>query len=354
MSTQQVLNLNPQISITALDNVLKGLEQTTELAYLRRVAGRHGFDVTTRWNSTVDNIKNIIVNPSPQKPYASFSNLKLITLKIITSINHYYSIDYIKGGDTTKIPSMISFKNFDQAFSSVFPSKLEDGNGLPKIAGNYITAIEDMGDGIAFIFSCVILKKINGKSKMRSNEYAEQYFNTVFIPNDLSRIEYRVDKNLGRRIAEKELVNLRNEFINFMAGLRVNLVLETVNFFNAIAKIYSDKQYGRLVQVDFLDPNGDEDAVLRCRTDPKYDARYRQVVATSQGNTAQQINLKVSGVAVRLDSKLNNETISNEIGFQPSKSDWANNQFCGTFYFTQAADHSVHYGVINDILKRAK
>jgi hypothetical protein len=44
--------------------------------------------------------------------------------------------------------------------------------------------------------------------------------------------------------------------------LNIKLAVETINFYKAISNIYLDKQYGRLVQVNFLDPNGDEDAVL--------------------------------------------------------------------------------------------
>ncbi|MGP2978006.1 hypothetical protein ACTVLL_12750 [Serratia nevei] len=356
MSTQQVLNtpVTAAVPTTEIDNLLKGLEQTTELAYFRRVGGRHGFDVTTRWASTLENLRKTLSDPTKQSTPANYSNLRLITLKIITAANHYYSIDYIKGGDLNLIPTITGYNDFDPTFKSVFPSKLEDGNGLPPISGHFITSIEDMGDGKAIIYSYVVLRTINGRSKLRSNQYPEQYFNTVFIPNDLSRIEYRVDKSLGKRSADKAMGDLRKKFIELMVELNINLNLDTVNFYNAISNIYNDKSYGRLVQVDFLDPNGDEDAVLRCRNDPSYDARYREVVSKTQSGSTNSLNLKVSGVAVRLDSKLHKETVSNEIGFEPSKIDWAVNKFCGGFYFTQTADHQAHYGVINDILTRAK
>jgi hypothetical protein len=45
------------ITQAVIDITLRGLEQTNELGYFRRVGGRHGFDVTTRW-STLENIKN--------------------------------------------------------------------------------------------------------------------------------------------------------------------------------------------------------------------------------------------------------------------------------------------------------
>lgn len=37
--------------------------------------------------------------------------------------------------------------------------KLDESTGLPPSPGNFITAVEDMGDGIAVIFSYVLLKK---------------------------------------------------------------------------------------------------------------------------------------------------------------------------------------------------
>ncbi|HFF1655726.1 TPA: hypothetical protein ACGBIO_003466 [Providencia rettgeri] len=350
MSIQQVL---PNSVPTTVDTILKGLEQTNELAYFRRVGGRHGFNVTTRWSSTIDNIQKTLNEPSKAKKSANLSNLRLITLKIITSVNHYYSIDYIKGGNTNLIPNLINYSKFSSVFFNVFPSKLEEGTGLPSTPGHFITSVEKMGDGIAIIYSYVILKRISGKSKLASNYYPEQFFNTVFIPNDLSRVEYRVDKNIGKRASEKAMSDLRTQFIDLVVEEKLDLQFETVNFYKAISNIYNDKSYGRLVQVDFLDPNGDEDAVLRCRTDPNYDARYREVVSKSASGAPKSLNLKVAGLAARIDTKLGKENISNEIGFEPSKIDWSTNNFCGGFYFTQTSDHQSHYGVINDILKRA-
>jgi hypothetical protein len=135
--------------------------------------------------------------------------------------------------------------------------------------------------------------------------------------------------------------------------LNIKLAVETINFYKAISNIYLDKQYGRLVQVNFLDPNGDEDAVLVAEQTQIMMPVIARLYLKLQNGTPRSLNLEVSGVAVRLDSKVANETISNEIGFEP-KTDWSTNKFCGVFYFTQTADHQVHYGVINDLLTRAK
>ncbi|EPE7488410.1 hypothetical protein QL185_04595 [Cronobacter malonaticus] len=353
MSTQQVLSIPTTVTQTIIDNTLRGLEQTNELAYFRRVGGRHGFDVTTRWASTLDNIKKTLNDPTKHSSPANFSNLRLILLKIITSVNHYYTIDYIKSGNLNLIPNLMAYTNFSTTFHDAFPCKLEEDTGLPSTPGHFITSVEKMGDGIAIIYSYIVLKKIPGKRKLASNQYPEQYFNTVFIPNDLSRVEYRVDKKLGKRAAEKAMTDLRVNFIDIVTELKLGLVLETVNFYKAVSNIYDDKNYGRLVQVDFLDPNSDEDIALRCRTDPNYDARYREVVSKNKSGTHQSLNLQVAGLAVRIDTKLKNEPISNEIGFELNKTDWSKNKFCGVFYYTQMADHQAHYGVINDILKRA-
>lgn len=353
MSTQQVLAIPTAISQTSINNVLKGLEQTNELAYFRRVGGRHGFEVTTRWASTLDSVNKTLNDPTKQSGSANFSNLRLITLKIITSANHYYTIDYIKSGNLNLIPNLTAYSNFSSIFHDSFPRKLDEDTGLPSTSGHFITSIEKMGDGIAIIYSYVLLKKIPGKRKLASNQYPEQYFNTVFIPNDMSRVEYRVDKSLGKRSAEKAMSDLRTTFIDLAVEQNLGLKVETVNFYKAISNIYNDKNMGRLVQVDFLDPNGDEDVVLRCRTDPSYDARYREVVSKTKSGASKTLNLQVAGLAVRIDTKLNKENISNEIGFELNKTDWLTNKFCGGFYFTQMSDHQAHYGVINDILTRA-
>ncbi len=355
MSTQQAvgvvqapLNFNKE----SVEKILDALEQTAELGFFRRVGVPYGFQVSSRWAATKSNILKTLSTPDLANRNATEATLKLLFVKIITSANHFYSIDRIKGGDVKSVSKIINFSNFEKAFRDEYPKRLTEDTGLLPNAGNFITAVESMSDGIAVIFSYVLIKKISGASKLRSNQYPVQYFNTVFIPNDLSRVEYRVDRKLGRRVCDRAMLDLRNKFIEFLAENKIQLALESVNFYKAIENIYSDSSFGRLVQVDFVDPVGDEDAQLKCRNKPSYDARNRQVVETNKGNQSIITNLKVCGVAARFDTKLNGESISNEIGFEPNKSDWANNQHCDMFYLMQMADNMSHYGVINDILKR--
>lgn len=335
--------------------VILGLEQTEQLKYLHRIGSRHGFNITSRWASTSASLLKTITSPSAGSPHATLANLRFIAVKIITSANCYYAIDEIlPGSQTQALTSLKQYNKFNQTFADVFPSKLDDSTGLPSTPGHHLTTIENLGDGTAFIFSYVILKRISGKSKLSGNHYPVQFFNTVFIPNDLSRIEYRIDRKLGRRLCNKASTELRNEFLGILAEQRIILQLNTVNFFKAITNAYDDSSYGRVVQVDFIDKTGDEDASLKCRTNPKYDARNRAVVNTSQGNTKTISQLEVFGVAVRFDYHTNQELHHNEIGFETNRVDWVNRQFCEMFYFEQSSDNAVHYGVINDILKRAK
>ncbi|EJH8725755.1 hypothetical protein ACJX0I_05440 [Enterobacter hormaechei subsp. xiangfangensis] len=357
MSIQQATGVMSQPTTTynqaAVEKILDALEQTGELAYLARVASPYGFQITGRWASTKKNILTTLSNPDLANKLATEKTLRMIFLRIITSINHFYSIDYIKGGDVNGISKFVGFTNFEKVFNDAFPLKLDESNGLPPSQGNFITAVEDMGDGIAVIFSYVLMKKISGRSKLRANQYPVQYFNTVFIPNDLSRVEYRIDRKLGRRACDRALVDLRMKFIEFLAENKVSLQVESVNFFKAIDNIYKDKAFGRLVQVDFIEPKSDEDATLRCRTKPSYDARNRNVVETKDGDLSKIDGLRVRGVAVRFDYKIGDENLTNEIGFDPNKKDWAENDFCDTFYFSKMSENMSHFGVINDILKRA-
>lgn len=357
MSTQQATEVTNQTTATfnqaAVEKILDALEQTGELAYFARVASPYGFQTTGRWASTKQNILTTLSNPDVANKHATEKTLKMIFLRIITSINHFYSIDYIKGGDVSGISKFVGFSNFEKVFSNAFPLKLDESNGLPPSQGNFITAVEDMGDGIAVIFSYVLMKKISGRSKLRTNQYPVQYFNTVFIPNDLSRVEYRIDRKLGRRACDRALIDLRMRFLEFLSENKVSLQVESVNFFKAIDNIYQDKSFGRLVQVDFIEPKSDEDATLRCRTKPSYDARTRSVVETKDGDLSAIDGLRVRGAAVRFDYKIGEEQLTNEIGFDPNKKDWAEKDFCDTFYFSKMSEYMSHFGVINDILKRA-
>ncbi|ELO6194617.1 hypothetical protein QVL17_004281 [Escherichia coli] len=342
----------PTFNQKEVEKILTSLEQTEELGFFRRVGTPYGFQIGTRWAGTKDSIIRTLSNPGMAHKLATEASLKLLLLKIITSVNHYYAIDFIRGGNLKAISQFANYSNYEKCFRDAFPMKLDEDSGLPASPGHFITSVENMGDGVAIIFSYVLIKKISGRSKLRSNQYPVQFFNTVFIPNDLSRVEYRVDRKLGRRVFERAITDLRIKFLEFLSENNVSLNLETVNFYKAINNIYNDASFGRLVQVDFVDPVGDEDASLKCRTKPSYDARNRKVVETNKGNTSTISNLKVCGVSARFDYKIGSESLSNEIGFEPNKNDWANNQFCGAFYFNKMADTVSHYGVINDILSR--
>ncbi|HID9391920.1 TPA: hypothetical protein ACXIY6_000135 [Serratia marcescens] len=353
MTAQQAASTNTSAT-SPNEFLVQGLAQTGQLACLKRIATKYGFTVTSRWGSTVESLKMTLDNPSSSNPNATYGNLKRIAINIITSCNNTYSIDKIaNGGDVKKLATIANFSNFSQHFAAVFPAKLDEDTGLPSVSGHYITAIEDMGNGIAIIFSYVLLRKISGSKKMKSNMYPTQFFNTVFIPNDLSRIEYRVDRAVGKRFIDKAMAELRDNFIGLLRELKITLNLKSVNFYEAIEDIYNDKGYGRVVQADFMDITDGDDAQLRCRTNPTYDARECEVNKKNNKKTGVS-KYSVCGVAVRFDYNKKGDVYHNEIGFEPNKADWLNKKFCGSFYFEQPSDDVTHYGVINDILRRAK
>jgi hypothetical protein len=336
--------------LTPNELLVLGLSQTGQLACLKRIATKYGFKIMSRWESAVESMKQSLENPSASNPNATYDNLRRIAIKIITSCNNVYSIDEIVNNqDSAKIAALKSFTDFTPHFAKIFPARLDEDTGLPNTPGHHLTAIESLGDGTAIIFSYVLLRKVSGSRRMQSTLYPTQYFNTVFIPNDLSRIEYRVDRSIGKRHIDGAMAGLRDHFISFLTSQKIQLGLDSVNFYKAIDNIYKDAGYGRIVQADFMDISNGDDAQLRCRTNPQYDARQCQVSKKSNKS-----HYNVCGVAVRFDFENRDDKYHNEIGFEPNKADWLNRQFCGSFYFEQPSDDLTHYGVINDILIRAK
>lgn len=356
--TAQPAPLLPQPVQQALDEalILQGLAQTEQLAYFSIVGGRHGFTTTSRWNTTLESIKETLANPPQGVTHATLQNLKTITVKIITGANHYYAIDSITdGSEIHKIQSLSTLMN-DPAraneFSKVFPSRLTEATGLLPYAGHHLAAVEKLSEGLALIYAHVQVKKLT-QGRYAGEEYSEQYFNTVFIPNNLSRIEYRIDKKLGSRSSAKAIDSLRQEFITLLRLQNINLKLVSINFYKAINNAYLDKSYGRVVQADAVNAKDDEDANFRCRSGKKYDARYRKIVRTETGK---DVDMPVEHycVCVRFDYKVGKEEVYNEVGFETTRQNYINKKFCGSFFMIQQSDHIPHIGVIDDILNRAK
>ncbi|MEB2419512.1 hypothetical protein [Citrobacter sp. R-1.5.2] len=356
--TVQPTRVLPQNSIQAIEKelILLGLMQTEQLGYFSLVGGRHGFVATSRWNTTIESIRNTLDNPTQGNKHATLQALKAITIKIITGANHYYAIDEIAtGSETRKLSNLITLMSEpgrENEFSKVFPSRLTEENGLPAYAGHHLAAVEKLSDGIALIYAHVQIKKIP-KGKYAGETYSEQYFNTVFIPNTLSRIEYRIDRKLGSRAAAKAMEEIRYEFLALLNLKDINLQLTSVNFYKAINNAYQDKNYGRVVQADAVNAINDEDANFRCRSGKKYDARYRKIVRTETG-TDVDMPIEFYCVCVRFDYTTGSEEHFNEIGFETTRQNYMNKQFCGSFFMTQQSDNVPHMGVIDDILKRAR
>ncbi|WP_437891560.1 hypothetical protein [Phytobacter sp. V91] len=109
--TVQPTRVLPQNSIQAIEKelILLGLMQTEQLGYFSLVGGRHGFVATSRWNTTIESIRNTLDNPTQSNKHATLQALKAITIKIITGANHYYAIDEIAtGSETRKLSNLIT------------------------------------------------------------------------------------------------------------------------------------------------------------------------------------------------------------------------------------------------------
>lgn len=339
------------------EKILLGLMQTEQLKYFALVGGRHGFPVASRWQATVDLIKQTLANSGQVSSHATLQNLYNITLKIITGANHYYAIDTLNdGSEVGKLPTLSSLMDDvtrHNEFSEAFPVRLTETSGLKPYAGHFLAASEKMSDGIALIFAHVVVKKVSKGSRFAGQTYPEQYFNTVFIPNTLNRIEYRVDRELGSRAAAKAIKELRQEFITLMRNLNIDLKLSSVNFYKAINDAFKDKSYGRVVQADAVNQKNNEDANFRCRSGKTYDARFRKVVKTETGKDV-DLSVEFYSVYVRFDYTTNKEEHFNEIGFETTRQNYCDNKFCGSFYIIMQSDNVPHLGVIDDILTRAK
>ena len=354
--TQNLATTLSNVDAQRLSNLLSGLKQTDQFAYTTQLGPVYGFPVSGKgWDACLDMIQESVENPTPERPNTTIDNLESLVNRVIISGAHFYSIDSIAPTDPQKraLDHLVVSAPTNTNCALVYPQKKYTGNQVNQTSvtpGTFLTHSKNMGDGIAFIFSYIYneVPKIPGSAL--THTISHQYFTVAFIPTDYSRIEFRVPKNISKKHLQKAITGTRNEFNAMLTQANIRLNSTTLNFYKAISKIRNDSTYGRAVNIIYNGTNTGSDVKFTCRTNPSYNARQLEVSDKSNNNDS----FECRAIAVRIDAQNASGVVRTEVGLEPNKKQWLDDEFCGEFYVENPSDTASLNGIINHVINESK
>ncbi|EFB2247759.1 hypothetical protein KUF00_002708 [Escherichia coli] len=342
-ATPVVANNSQQV----LSDLITALEQTNLYSFISQIATVYGFPpVKGGMDAVLKAIEASIQNPTAAFPNATLNSLEKMIDRIIISGSNYYSIDETQDPNfQSVIQHVFSTSVTDSRYENSYPRKLYDGNSLGNnVKGLYLTKLIDTGDGFAFIFSYVYSVKIKGSRGLGLSYTPQQQFITVFVPHNKNRIEYRLPKNLGKRETAKALASVRNKFFDMLISTNNTIHFEQLNFYNVINSIITDRSFGKAVQIIYVGSNTGCDANVIGRKDPTYEARDVEITNKKRNDI-----YTPRAVAVRF---YRNNGDFTELGLDPNKKSWLDNNFCGEFYVDFPEDTISLNGLIENVISR--
>ncbi|UQY43282.1 hypothetical protein [Mixta hanseatica] len=354
-------NLNQQTTVVSdvdrerLSNLLKGLQETDQFSYTTQLGPVYGFPVSGKgWSACLDVIEDSILNPSEDRPNANLDNLDSLVNRVIISASHFYSIDSITPTDPQKraLDHLVVSAPTEKNLADIYPKKKYVGevNTSTVYPGTYLTQTKIMGDGIAFIFSYIYNEAPRMLGTALTHTLSYQFFTIAFIPNDYSRIEFRVPKTIPKRHLAKAMLGVKNALNYIFEQAQVNLNKTSLNFYKAISKLHADSTYGRAVHIVYNGTNTGSDVKFTCRTNPAYNARELEVNDKSNNNDS----FECRAIAVRLDSQNASGIVRTEVGLEPNKKQWLDDAICPEFFIENPADTASLNSIINHVINESK
>lgn len=338
-----------------LSNLLKGLQETDQFSYTTQLGPVYGFPVSGKgWSACLDLIEDSILNPTTDRPNANLDNLDSLVDRVIISASHFYSIDAITPTDPQKraLDHLVVSAPLDRSLADFYPKKKYTGeiNTSVVYPGTYLTKTKHMGDGILFVFSYIYNESPRIPGAILTHTISHQFFTIAFIPNDYSRIEFRVPKTISKRHLAKAMLGVKNALNHIFEQAQISLNKTSLNFHKAISKLHADSTYGRAVHIVYNGTNTGSDVKFTCRTNPAYNARELEVNDKSNNNDS----FECRAIAVRLDTQNASGVVRTEVGLEPNKKQWLDDAICPEFFIENPADTASLNGIINHVINESK
>ncbi|ENP0646461.1 hypothetical protein [Enterobacter hormaechei] len=276
--SQAIVSQGAAFTAQDVEQLLNVIGSVSDTAYSRVFLKQHGFDTSTSWELTRKNIGEQLAGKRKGTSKTTYSNLEKIAKGLMLLGKHYCEIFSISAREHDEIIKRADSFSFNgKPYSDVFPFFVEE-NLLTTASMPVITSVEKNNSGVIFYFSTPrrVLEKVksteNVGGKLRSVTYfkeaKKQYIDSVFVPFDHKRAEFRISAAISKRDIETEMSRLQDVFVTTLALNKIKLKdTHSVNINKAIAKIYDDASLGRVVETVFHSLDNGINIPRSCRKD---------------------------------------------------------------------------------------
>lgn len=292
--------------VNQLLNVIGSISETT---YSRVFLKKFGFETSTSWEVTKKNIGDQLAGLKKGTDKTTYVNLEKITKALMLLGKHHCEFFCLSDDEHKKIIKKAdAFKFNGKPYSLKFPFFVEE-KLLTTASMPVLTSVERNSSGIVFYFSTPrrgleklqSLEQVDGSLRKVTyyKELKKQHIDTVFIPFDHARAEFRISTAVSKSDIEKEMSRLQDVFVTLLAVNQIKLKdTNSVNINAAIPKIYNDASLGRVVETVFHSLDNGINIPRTCRKDINVCLRKQKYHVAG----AAQENVKCVAVCVRWEA----------------------------------------------------
>ncbi|MGL4482856.1 MAG: hypothetical protein ACRCTW_10115 [Lactococcus garvieae] len=331
------------------ERLLGGLKEFADQSYTRVVAKMYGFRISNGWDKTILNIADDINSSDLKYQNCTIDNLEKLVDRVITTANHHYTIYSVSKADADNIRGVLSSLvnvNQNSIYSNVYPETVDlQSHTIGVLPGHYLCKVVHLSDGFACIFASVVEEPIKGHRALSSQMIKSQYFHTVFVPHNESRIEVRISDNAPMRYHQRHAIAINNKFIDLISQHKVSFQSKMINFYNCISSYFDDVNSYRVAHAILTTGQDSKDAELKNLRSKDYCARTQKVV-----DTKNQFNYVCRAVLLKR-KYAGNVSDEIDISFFPHKNDWEK-QLCSSVQLKKPDTSTALSAIISDILSR--
>lgn len=316
--SQAIVSQSTTFSAQDVEQLLNVIGSVSDTAYSRVFLKQHGFDTSTSWEVTRKYIGEQLAGKRKGSAKTNYSNLEKIAKGLMLLGKHYCEIFNLSSSEHADIIKKADSFSFDgKPYSKAFPLFVDESL-LTTASMPVLTAVEKNSSGVVFYFSTP--RRVSEKVKSTENiggkllpvtyikETKKQYIDSVFIPFDCERAEFRISSVINKRDIDTEMSRLQDVFVRLLSLNQIKLKdTHSVNINKAIAKIYDNASLGRVVETVFHSLDNGINIPRSCRKDIGVCLRNQEyhlagaakedvkcvAVCVRWDTTVQDINIKV-------------------------------------------------------------
>jgi len=297
------------VDLAFVDQLLDVINTVSETNYSRIFLKQFDFETSTSWEQTKKHILEQFSGKRASSEKVTYANLEKIAKALMVLGKHYCEVFKLSDTEHKNI-----IDNFDKVafsgkpYSDVFPRFVAEDD-LTIAFSPILTSIEKLKKGIIFYFSTPrnIVERVHSSEMiggvLRSVSYPKdvkkQYIDSVFIPYEMPRAEFRIMSSISKRDISHAMEKLQDSFVAYLGASKI-VINDTnpVNINSAIEKIYNDSNYGRVIDTVFY--SGENGIVIPRSCRKEVDVCLRKQEYHLAGALKEEV--KCVAVSVRWDN----------------------------------------------------